>query len=376
MKLLHIVAGLPPEGGGLSELVPLLAAAEAEAGGRVAVATRAGGSAPLAPAALCAEKSGVKVVRFAPSWPGFLFFSWRMLFGLGKLVRDADVVHVHGNWTFPVWWGCWLAIRCGKRLAMSPQGSFDPVRLRHSGWKKRLVGWIDRWMLRRASFVCATCEAERRWCLDFSGGKDLPCSVIPNGTEMPLEADEVRAPHEVRRVLFLGRIHPLKGLDMLLEAWRRVFGEEAKGWELVIRGPDERGLRAELERRADRLGISGSVIFQEGVYGADKWKVIRSADCFILPTRSENFGIAVAEALACEVPAICTEGAPWRELNTEQCGWWCSVSVDGIAEALRQMTACSDEERHAMGMRGRALVERKYTWEGVAKRVLELMARG
>ena len=353
-------------------MVPLLALAEAQAGFRVAVATRAGAGERLAQVAVEAERQGVELVRFAPSWPGFLYFSWQMLWKLPGVIRRADGVHIHGNWTFPVWWGAFHALRMGKRLVMSPQGSFDPVRLRHSGWKKRLVGWIDRALLRRADVVHATCEAERKWCCDFTGRGDLPCVVIPNGTEMPPEGTGVRE-NEKRRVLFLGRIHPLKGLDLLLEAWQRVCRDDA-GWELVICGPDDRGLRSDLEKQAERLGIAGRVVFRDGVYGADKWRVIRSADCFVLPTRSENFGIAVAEALACGVPAICTEGAPWKELNTEKCGWWCPVSVDGIAGALEKMRELSDEERRALGENGKRLVTGKYTWRGVVRSWYGVMA--
>ena len=90
-----------------------------------------------------------------------------MLLGLGKMVKDVDVVHVHSNWTFPVWWGAWLALRQKKTLVMSPHGCLDPLRLKHSGWKKAAVGWIDRGLLRRASVVHATCEEENAWVQAF-----------------------------------------------------------------------------------------------------------------------------------------------------------------------------------------------------------------
>jgi len=113
------------------------------------------------------HRTGVRGVTFRRNWPHFLYFSWGMLLGLGKMVKDVDVVHVHSNWTFPVWWGAWLALRHQKTLVMSPHGCLDPVRLKHSGWKKALVGWIDRWLLRRASVVHATCGEEKRWVQAF-----------------------------------------------------------------------------------------------------------------------------------------------------------------------------------------------------------------
>ena len=109
----------------------------------------------------------MRVATFQRSWPQAAYFSWGMLMGLGKEVQEADVVHVHSSWTCPVWWGAWLALRHKKTLVMSPHGAFNPLQLKHSAWKKRLVGGMDRWLLRRASVIHATCEAEAEWVRDF-----------------------------------------------------------------------------------------------------------------------------------------------------------------------------------------------------------------
>lgn len=370
VHVLHIVAGLPPEGGGLSEVVPRLVIAERAEGIDAFLATR--GKPPFSPAAEEAEGKGVRLVRYAPSWPHFLFFSWQMLFRLPGLIRSADVVHVHGNWTFPVWWGCFWALRRHKKLVMSPHGSFDPVRLRYSAWKKRLVGWMDRFFIRHATFVHATCEAERDWCRAFARRDDLPVVVIPVGIELPPEPEpQPSGKKAYRTVLYLGRLHPLKGLDLLLEAWRQAFGTEQRDWRLVICGPDEQGVRASLEKQASRLSISEQVDFLDGVYGSDKWRLLRSADCFVLPTRSENFGVSVAEALACGVPVICTQGAPWRSLETEGCGWWCPVSADGIASALATAIAGSAATRQTMGGKGRHYIDTHLTWPILARDMAE-----
>ncbi len=138
----------------------------------------------------------VRVVTFRRNWPNFLFFSWGMLLGLGKMVKNADVVHVHSNWTFPVWWGGWLALRQKKTLVMSPHGCFDPVRLKHSGWKKTLVGWMDRWLLRRASVVHATCEAEKRWVQAFLKCANARMRECGNGTPRQGEAVPGQTPRQ------------------------------------------------------------------------------------------------------------------------------------------------------------------------------------
>jgi glycosyltransferase involved in cell wall biosynthesis len=157
MKILHVVAGLPI-GGGFTQSVPALCAAEQRHGVEVSLATTQEN---------CLIENHVRVVAFRRSWPRAVYFSWGMLIGLGKEVREVDVVHVHGCWTFPVWFGAWLALRHKKVLVMSPRGALNPLQLQHSAWKKRLVGWMDRWLLRRASVVHATCEGEKRWVQAF-----------------------------------------------------------------------------------------------------------------------------------------------------------------------------------------------------------------
>lgn len=190
MKILHIVAGVWIESGGLAELVLRFCMEHARAGHDVSLVflDKKGGM-ERHPGLSAAHQAGVKVVTFGESFPRCLFFSWGMLFGLGRVVKTVDVVHVHSNWTFPVWCGSFQALRHGKVLAMSPQGCFDPVRLDHSRWKKKAVGWIDRWLLRRADVIHATCEAEKTWIIRFTAAKqndpiEKRIVVIPNGIDV------------------------------------------------------------------------------------------------------------------------------------------------------------------------------------------------
>ena len=449
MKILHILAGVPP-GSGMAESVPTLCWHLRQLGHEVTLATLDG---PLSEAARAAEAAGVRLVRFAPSFPRTLYFSWQMLRGLSALARTSDVVHVNGAWTFPVWWGCRCALRARKPLVMSPRGALNPVYLKHSAWKKRLAGWLDRTCLRRAAVIHATAACEREWIRDYLAGGEEKIAVVPNGVELPGKNAERRMSNSERSsggkktMLYLGRLHPLKGLDLLVEAWRSVrsslvhycdsalvaddqqtvgSGQSAEGSDstharmnlrtnellLVIAGPDEQGTLKALKEQVVRLGLEASVKFVGSVYGEEKWRMLRSADVFVLPSRSENFGIVVAEALACSVPVICTKGAPWSELLGEgsnaagaagskkvqtacrpgskegsnglsasfishpssvadngRCGWWVDVGVEPLAEALREALSLTDEERRIMGENGRRLVELKYRWESVAERM-------
>lgn len=375
MKILHVVAGLPQAGGGLSELVPRFALEAARLGHEVTIATVAGADERLSAAADAAAAGGVRVVRFAPSAPRVLFFSWAMLQGLPELARAADLVHVHSNWTFPVWWGSECACRAGKPLVMSPQGCLDPVRLAHSAWKKRLAGVFDRRCLRRASVIHATSDAERGWIERYVGGR--PCiEVIPNGVELPEPGPTTAKPaNRTRRVLSLGRLHPLKGLDLLLDAWATACrsGTAAGAWRLVIAGPDEQGTRARLEAQARTLGLK-NVELPGPLYGDEKRRALADADLFVVPSRSENFGIAVAEALAAGLPVIATKATPWREIDG-RCGWWVDVDAAAVTRGLAVAMQLGDAERAAMGECGRGLVAARYRWPSVARAMLEAYAR-
>jgi glycosyltransferase involved in cell wall biosynthesis len=340
----------------------------------VTIATVAGRDDPLASAAREAEAAGVRIVRHEPSAPRAIYFSRHMLRGLAALAARADVVHVHSNWTFPVWLGCQAAIAAGRPLVISPHGCLDPVRLAHSAWKKRLVGALDRRCLRQADVIHATSEAERDWIEQYVGGGPR-IEVIPIGVDLPALRETANPAARTRTVLSLGRLHPLKGLDLLLDGWDRAIRAlpPAARWELVIAGPDEQGTQGMLERRARELGLA-NVTFSGPHYGADKHRAFANADLFVLPSRSENFGIVVAEALAAGVPVITTKGTPWSEIESS-CGWWVDTEAEPLAHALSSAMRLSDAERAAMGSRGRELVAAKYQWPSVGRAMVEMYQR-
>ena len=161
----------------------------------------------------------------------------------------------------------------------------------------------------------------------------------------------------------------MKGLLDLVEAWSQL---KPTGWRVVIAGRDEAGHESEVKTQIRKRKLEASFEFAGPVDGAAKWELYRSADVFVLPSHSENFGIVVAEALACGVPVITTRGAPWQELLTHRCGWWVPIGLQPLAEALRVATALSSDKRRAMGERGRALVCQKYSWAAIARQMREV----
>lgn len=284
---------------------------------------------------------------------------------LTKLVgeRCASLIHDNGLWLSTNRAAAAVARSRRIPLVVSTRGMLSPWALKHRRWKKRIAWWLyQRRILERAALLHATAEAEAK---DIrAAGLKNPIAVIPNAVEFPALLPERQRHGERRRVLFLGRLHPIKGLENLLEAWSNV---RPQGWELVLAGPDEEGYQAKLETIVRDSGLVGEVQFTGAVDGEAKWRLYRSANLFVLPSFSENFGMAVAEALACELPVISTRGTPWRELETQGCGWWVETGAGALSPVLRTAISLSDEQRYEMGIRGRQLALEKCSWGSVGQ---------
>jgi len=479
------------------------------------------------------------------------FLNVSLPFGLERQIAalalffKPDVIHLHGGWHPVLFYGARVARRMGIPILLSLHGSLRPAVVEGDRRLKKRLAWhlYQRRLVQMSSLIHVSTETEKEDLARL--GFDKPAAVVPNGVDVeefsrkdapspcaltplnletsaqrdgPLEPlspctsakrdgtleplspctsaqrDGTLEPSLPRTVLYLGRLHPLKGLDLLISAWalvrsslvhycdsalvnRTEDGEsvgntqsairnrqstigndstharmnsrtnELLSWQLVIAGPDHAGHKAELVKEAKRLGLRvedvtinelmnsrtnellPDLIFTGPLYGEEKTKAMQHADLFVLPTRSDNFGIAVAEALACGVPVITTKGAPWSELLGKQacladwpdsrtsgvaewqdrrsavrdesptqptkpanpatpanlahptiaadgrCGWWVDIGAEPLAAALREAMSLTDEERRAMGENGRRLVERKYRWKTVSEQMAEVYSR-
>lgn len=277
--------------------------------------------------------------------------------------RAADVVCVHSMWTPPVLRACRAALRAGTPLVRVPHGCLNPAALRHSAWKKTIVSPLERRYMRRAACVLVTTETEmaavERW---VRGVRRI--EVVGMGVDDLLTPDlpPKGTGGGPKTFLFVGRLHPLKGLDLLLEA----LPADAS---LRVIAPDADGAQARYERLARKFGVAERVTFLGVKTGAEKMREMRAADALVLPTHSENFGFAVAEALVVGTPAITTKGAPWEGLETHGCGWWADVEAASLRAALADCAARSREELAKMGARGRDWMLADFTWRNCAVRV-------
>jgi glycosyltransferase involved in cell wall biosynthesis len=284
--------------------------------------------------------------------------------GLGAI--DADILHNHGVWMMPNVYAGTVARRRGLPLVFSPYGMFSQWAMAFSRRRKQVAWWCLGQRRAAAATTCfhATCESEAEDIRRL--GFCQPIAVIPYGIDLPDPGSaEPPADRNGRRtMLFLSRVHPKKGLPILLRAWHRLE-PRFPDWNLVVAGPDERGHLAEVQKLARELALE-RVSFPGPANGTDKQTLYRGADLFVLPTHSENFGIVVAEALASGVPVITTTGTPWQELERRGCGWWIELSERTLAEALEAAINLPDEQRRAMGRRGRLWMERSFGWPRIA----------
>lgn len=194
--------------------------------------------------------------------------------------------------------------------------------------------------------------------------------MIPNGVDLP-DVSERSDCATSRTALFVGRLHPVKGLPVLLEAWARA---KPDGWTLRIVGPDEAGHRKTLESDVARLGLGRRVVFSGPLDGDALHHTYQDAALFILPSHTENFGMAVAEGLAHGLPVITTHGTPWSCVADEACGWWVACDPGALASAIGEAAALAPGDLHAMGGRGRNMVARRFSWDTVAASFLDAYA--
>lgn len=287
------------------------------------------------------------------------------------LNQKSDILHSNGIWHPLNHWAKGAARRCGIPLIVQPHGMLEPWALGHRVLKKRLaLTFYQRHDLGEAALFVATAEQEAGHIRQF--GLKQPVAVIPNGVDLQFAKNYKDKPKinddGLRRALFLSRIHPIKGLLNLLDAWAALAPLD---WLLQIAGPDEGGHLVEVQTKAKQLGISGRVQYLGEFDDEAKWSVYQNADLFVLPTFSENFGVVVAEALAAGLPVITTTGAPWHDLTTHDCGWWVAPTVEGLKDALFDAFAASPDRLHAMGERGRNYIQR-YDWTRIAADMLDV----
>jgi len=280
------------------------------------------------------------------------------------------LLHDNGLWGYTNYAASRFARRHRIPLVISPHGMLEPWAVNNKRFRKRVaLAVYQRKLLESATLLMVTAESEYRSVRQ--AGLAQPVAIVPLGVTLPgaQALHALDAPQ--RKILFLSRIHPKKGLLAFVEAWHRV---RRPGWRIVIAGPDEAEHLAQVRALVSRLEMESQFEFLGEVNGAAKRELFESADVFALPTFSENFGVVVAEAMSYALPVLTTRGTPWSILPAIKAGWWVEPGVEGLTEGLRAVLATDAAERAAMGRAGRQFVTDNLTWSAAGRLAHEAYA--
>ena len=300
---------------------------------------------------------------------------------LERLAPETHVIHTQMPFVYPTYAAGRAAIRHGIPLFYHQRGVFDPERLRYRGLKKRLyISAIEVPLLRGATTLIALTEAEVRSYRAL--GVQTPCRVIPNGIDTALyehgDAAAARAkwkiPASSTVILFLGRIHPIKGADALLEGFLSLAPSRPDLF-LVLAGPDEYRLQEKFEATAQRAGLRDQVVFTGMVTGQDKLDLLAAADVFSLPSAAEGFSMAVLESLASSTAVLLSPGCYFPEVESAKCGLVVGTQPHEIAGGIATIT----KDRAAlaeMGRVARRFVQKSYEWETIVDQLVDAYEEG
>jgi glycosyltransferase involved in cell wall biosynthesis len=379
LAICHVVPTLSPDYGGPPVVAVQLAAGQAALGHEVHLFSHEAAGEAAKIDAMLAKTPRVEDVRFhriACRDRREALLGGDLRRALDPVLAGAQVVHLHGVWEPSLTAAARGSWSRGVPYVVTPHGMLDPYSLKQKRFKKALLLrlWYRR-MLNRAAALHLL-NADERQLIEGLGLTALQ-EVIPNGVHLS-EIDPLPGAGRFRErhpqlgdrpyFLFLSRLHPKKGLDLLIDAFQP-FLSEGGTHDLVIAGPDG-GVQEEATRQIAALRLQGRVHLVGPQYGQQKYEALRDADAFVLTSRQEGFSIAITEALACSLPVLISENCHFPEVATAEAGLVIPLARQEIVEGLHRLAADPEEARQ-MGRRGRLLVEERYTWPSICERMVD-----
>jgi glycosyltransferase involved in cell wall biosynthesis len=376
MRVLHVISSIRAAGGGPVEAVRSLSAVHQRSGHATEVASLDDPADPEV------HRFPVRTHALGPGRGAYAYAS-NFVPWMTQHRANYDALIVHGLWQYHSF-GTWRALRrTSTPYYVFPHGMLDPwfkrrFPLKHL--KKWLYWpWADYRVLRDARAVLFTCEEELRLAAHSFALYRAKAVVTGLGTLEPPAADDsyffgCYPQLQGRRILlFMGRLHPKKGCDLLIEAFASTLGHDP-AWRLVFAGPDEVGWQRELAARVQELGVADRVVWTGMLHGVEKWSALPAAEVFVLPSHQENFGIAVAEALACGVPVLISRSVNiWREIESARAGLVAPDDLAGTTDLLRRWQALPECERESMRQNARACFTQHFSIEQSAARLMDVL---
>lgn len=358
MKILHYINTLDRSFGGTTTYMQMLALSLRSRAELVFVADASPN--PV-------EISGAKVIFMQSKWYSRSRYKkeWTAILDAEK----PDVVHINTIWLPQCAWAQLWAEQKGYKCALTVHGMLEPWIVNRNRWKKKLgMIFFQRRQLQTALWQTVTAMEEREHVLQYYSSESiadaskLNIDVIPIGIDSESIAKKcasLKSDGE-KYILFLSRIHPKKGIEILLEALCRVR-EKIAGYKVKIAGDGDSDYVEKLKNFCSENNLNNIVEFVGGVYGDDKWRLISNASVLVLPTYSENFGLVVAEAMSASVPVITTNTTPWQILADTDSGWCIPVGVEYVADALADFAFLSADELQQKGRNAFSVISREYS---------------
>lgn len=278
--------------------------------------------------------------------------------------KNIDIIHNHSFWMASNIYAGMVAKKMKIPLINSPRGTLSKKALSISKWKKNIVSILGQnTAFKSTSCYHATASHE---CNDINCFMpNTPVAQIPNGIDIPKINSKTSLNFKRKKLLFLGRIHEIKGLENLINAWAKLENHFAD-WDLEIIGVGEKKYVDFLNTLIQENSLK-RVIVGKPLYGLAKLKKYQESDLYVLPSFSENFGMTVAEALVNNTPVITTNGTPWQELNTKEAGWCIAVGVEPLIDVLNEALSKDKDELYKMGTIGRNWMINDFSWDNIAK---------
>ncbi|MBR6111884.1 MAG: glycosyltransferase [Paludibacteraceae bacterium] len=362
MRILIFTANIDKKGGGPSRSVPILAKGLAKIGLEVTL--------------MAVESDDMNIHAIDGSSVNLCVIPKKISFShLEKKILEGryDIIHNQMIWT-PIYHKvAKIARKNNIPYLTTPRGTLEPWAYTGQGWiktikKKIAMVLYQKTDIEESSCVLTTAEMEKENMRNL--GFKVPMAVIPNGIEIdnyPCRSKEMLDKIK-NQVIFLSRIHPKKGIEILIEAWEEII-KVFPTWNLVVVGNGETSYIESLKSLVKNKNLTSSISILPPAFGEEKYRLYSESALFCLPSYSENFGMVVAEALSCGVPVITTKGTPWEILKESKSGWWVDLSRRNLEETFLEAISLGQNELFEMGQRGSKMIQENFYYIEVAKKL-------
>jgi len=376
MKILYVTASMSSEWGGPTKVVAELTEKLVEKGIEIAIFLpfKRGEESKIV------KPKGVELQLFPQNFIDKLWTSYSL--GFAKAIQESiykfDIIHIHEIWHYPQYIAYKAAKKAGKPYVITIHGSLDPWCLGYKSFKKKIyASLIQKSVLKEANVIHAITDEEVKQIKNFVNTDNI--IMVPNGINpedfknLPLREEfEKNYPNLKGKkvILFLGRIHPKKGLDLLANAFG-IVAKERDDVCLLIAGPDSDGYKDKIMQTIKKEQVSNKVIFTGMLKDQNKLVALGGADIFILPSYSEGFSMAILEAMICKLPVIITRQCNFPEVAEYEAGIVIEPNLKRLTEALNILLNNSKLCKK-MGENGHKLILKKYTWNKIANQMIKL----